>query len=87
MWDGIVEEEQDLSWLVEGFKNETVTAVTDGSYDRKGASDVSNFGWVLCFQLAQRMLWGNFYEVSNSVISYRGELLGLLAIHHLLLLI
>ncbi len=46
MWDGIVEEKQDLSWLVEGVKNGMVTAVTDGSYDRKGAPDVSSAGWV-----------------------------------------
>ncbi len=85
MWDGIVEEEQDLSWLVEGVKNGTMTAVTNGSYKQKGVPDVSGTGWLLCCRSAQRMLWGNLYEVSNSASSYQGELLGLLAIHHLLL--
>ena len=30
------------------------------------------------------MLRGNFYEVSSSASSYRGELLGLAALHYLL---
>ena len=37
MWDGIVDEQQDLQWLIEGVKSNTIIGVTDGSYDRKVA--------------------------------------------------
>ncbi len=85
MWDGVEEEDQDLAWLVDGVRENTFIAVADGSYDRKGASDVSGAGWVLCCTSARKILRGNFYEISKSAGSYRGKLLGLLAIHHLIL--
>ena len=84
MWDEVENEDQDLTWLVEGLKRGSVIAVADGSYDRKKAPEVSGAGWVLCCTRSRRMLQGNFYEVSPSASSYRGELLGLAALHYLL---
>jgi hypothetical protein len=37
----------DLTWLVDGRKNKTVTWVTDGLYDKLRAADLSGIGWVL----------------------------------------
>ena len=85
MWEGVEEENQDLRWLVEGIRNGTVIAVADGSYDRKTAPDVSGAGLVLCCTNAEKMLRVSFFERSRSASSYRGELLGLVAIHLLLL--
>ena len=88
MWEGVEEEDQDLRWLVEGIRNGTVIAVADGSYDRKTAPDVSGAGLVLCCTNAEKMLRVSFFERSHSASSYRGELLGLVALHlHLLLLL
>ena len=44
MWESIDDSQQskhNLSWLVEGMKFNTLTWVTDGSYDRKRAADGS----------------------------------------------
>ena len=29
MWDGIVDEQQDLQWLIDGVKSNTIIGVTD----------------------------------------------------------
>jgi len=73
------------AWLVEGIRNGTVVAVADGSYDRKTAPDVSGAGLVLCCTNAEKMLRVRFFERSRSASSYRGELLGLVALRLLLL--
>ena len=85
MWDGVEEEGQDLQWLVDGLKGGTIIAVTDGSCDRQVAPTISGAGLVLCCTSARRMLRANFYEQSKSASLYRGELLGLVALHTLLL--
>ena len=85
MWDGVVDETQDLRWLIDGITNGTVIGVTDGSYDRKRLPLVSGAGWLLCCTSSKKMLKGNFFEHSSSASSYRGELLGLVALHTLLL--
>jgi hypothetical protein len=85
MWDGVEDPQQDLQWLVDGLKNGTLLCVTDGSYHKKLAPTVSGAGWLICCTSAHKMLRGNFYEISPSASSYRGELLGLVALHTLLL--
>ena len=48
MWDGVEEEDQNLQWLVDGLKSSSIIAVTDGSYDRQVAPNISGAGIVLC---------------------------------------
>ena len=81
MWDGIVNEKQDLQWLVKAVKKNTIIGVTDGSYDRDFAPDISGAGWLVSCTNSENILRANFYEQSKSASSYRGELLGLLALH------
>ena len=74
MWDRIKDEEQDLQWLVSGLENGTIVCVTDGSYDRKIAPDISGAGLMLLYcTKAKRVLRGNFYEKSATTSSYRGD--------------
>jgi hypothetical protein len=51
MWESIDNSQQskhNLSWLVEGMEFNTLTWVTDGSYDRKWAADMwSQMGPIL----------------------------------------
>jgi len=50
MWESIDDSQQskhNLLWLVEGMKFNTLTWVTDGSYDRKRAADLCGVGWVI----------------------------------------
>ncbi len=65
----------------DGLANGMLLAVTDGSYDRETAPTVSGLGWMIVCTACQRTLRGSFFEVSWSAGSYRGKLLGLVAIH------
>lgn len=57
--------------------------VTDSSYNRTLAPRVSGAVWVLVSTNSLRMVYGSFVEISMAASSYRGEFLGLTAIHHL----
>jgi hypothetical protein len=81
MWEHIVEGDVDVGWIRDALANGTFLAVTDGSYDRQAAPMVSGSGWIIVCTACKRTLRGSFFEVSQSAGSYRGELLGLVAIH------
>ena len=82
MWEHIVESEKaEIEWLPEALRTGTAILVTDGSFDRKRAPDTSGAGWIIICTKTKRRVRGSFYEVSNVASAYRGELLGLVAIH------
>ncbi len=81
MWEHIVEGDIDVGWIWDALANRTFLAVTDGSYDREMAPMVSGLGWIIVCTTCKCTLRGSFFEVSQSAGSYRGELLGLVAIH------
>ena len=54
---------------------------TDGSFDRVVLPDVSSAGWIIFDPDTKSWLEGSFYEVSGDASAYRGELLGLAALH------
>ena len=50
MWEGIEEDQatkEDVTWIAKGMKINTLIWVTDGSYDRKKAKDLSGVGWII----------------------------------------
>ena len=65
-----------MTWLVDGC--------TDGSYHRKHAPKVSGAGWMPYCTKTKNIMTGNVYQMSEDTGSYRGEQLGLCAIHHLI---
>ncbi|KAL3760545.1 hypothetical protein ACHAWU_009506 [Discostella pseudostelligera] len=77
----------DVTWLAESFQAGNLIGVADGSNDRVCSPHISGTGWILCDKLTRRTLAGNFTEVSSSGSSYRGEVLGLCAMHVLVLTI
>ncbi len=81
MWEHIVECNIDVDWIRDALAKGTFLAVTGGSYDRTPAPTVSGSGWIIVCTACQRTLRGSFIEVSWSAGSYRGKLLGLVAIH------
>jgi len=81
MWKYVVDEKIDVMWIRDALATGTFLAVTDGSYDRGVAPTVSGSGWIIACTTCKRTLRGSFFEVSQSAGSYRGELLGLVAIH------
>ncbi len=85
MWKYIKEKEHDTEWLKGALINGMLVGVTDGSCDRHKAKSCSGSGWILVCTASQRTLRGSFYEVSAVAGAYRGELLGLVALHTLIL--
>jgi hypothetical protein len=85
MWEHVKDEESDMSWACNAMINGVLIAVTDGSYDRERAKDVSRSGWLLLCTASRRTLRGSFSEISPIAGSFRGEFLGLAAIHTLAL--
>ena len=50
MWEGMDEGQStkhDLTWVVQGMRNKSLYWVTDGSYNRKRAAEISGVGWVI----------------------------------------
>jgi len=84
MWENVHNEGQNLAWVVDAMTNGTAIWVTDGSYHRDAAPQVSGAGWLVYCTKRKRKLYGSFFERSPKAGSYRGELLGLLAIHTLI---
>ncbi len=71
----------DISWIVDGLKNESLIWVTDRSYNRKKAKDLCGVGWMIFCTNSGFRLTVTFWEQSCSARSYRAELLGLCALH------
>ena len=83
MWSGLTMPD-DPTWIAQALANGTLICVTDGSYDRRKAKDLSGAGYVLYCTATRNKLRGSLVEHSEDASSYRGELLGMLAIHLLL---
>jgi hypothetical protein len=84
MWEGINENQtskHDLTWLVDVMKNKTLILVTDGSYDKLRAADLSGIGWVVLCTRTGKRLTGWCWERSTTADSYREEMLGLCSLH------
>jgi hypothetical protein len=60
MWEHVKDEESDMSWACNTMINGMVVAVTDGSYDRERAKDMSGLGWILLCTASRRILRGSF---------------------------
>jgi hypothetical protein len=87
MWEGVDDNQvtkHDLTWLVEGMTSGSLKLVTDGSYDKLKAPDISGAGWIIFCTTTGKRLTGWFWEVSNMASSYRAEMLGLCSLHLLL---
>jgi hypothetical protein len=81
MWDYIQEGKTDVSWVSIALTAGTFINVTNGSYDRIRTGTVSGAGWIICCTTTKKLLRGSIYETSPKAGSYRGELLGLVALH------
>lgn len=55
--------------------------VTDGSFNKSLAPDISGAGWIVACTRQHKLAGGWFYEQSSKAGSYRGELLGSVAMH------
>jgi hypothetical protein len=71
-------------WIAQAIMTGSLVAVTDGSYIRQLDPRSCSSAFVLeCTQGRGRLI-GSFKEVSRAANAYRGELLGLMAVHLIL---
>ena len=84
MWDDMRLSGDD-GWLKEAIRDNTLVAVTDGSYMRSLYPHMNSCAFILECTQGRGRLTGAFSEQTIAACSYRGELLGLMAIHLILL--
>jgi len=80
MWSGLFLPE-DVSWVAQAMAAGTLVCVTDGSCDQKKARDLSQAGYIIYCTAAKQKITGSLVKRSEGASSYRGKLLGMLAIH------
>jgi hypothetical protein len=84
MWDDTdsgAHTKDNISRIVEGMTKGSLIWMTDGSYNRKKAVDISRAGWIIfCINTGCRKT-GPFWERSSTASSFQGEMLGLCALH------
>jgi hypothetical protein len=81
MWDDVPGGKSDVVWIGAALREGSFIGVTDGSYDKDRAKTVSGLGWTICCIRTRNLLQGLFFEILPKAGSYRGELLGLVALH------
>ena len=74
-----------VTWINESITNGTLVAVTDGSYIRELFPNLCSVASVLECSTGRGRIIGSFLESLLVANAYRGELLGLMAIHLILL--
>ncbi len=74
-----------VDWLQDAIKEGTLVAVTDGLYIRELYPNLCSAVFVLECAKGQGQMIGSFSESLTVATAYRGELLGLLVIHLILL--
>jgi len=84
IWDNLQWVGED-DWLALAISDDSCIAVTDGSYMRHLHERVNSAAVVIECTKGRGRLWCSFTETSRAACSYRGELLGLMVIHLLLL--
>lgn len=82
MWDHVIGGGE-MTWFRDALVGGTVMMVADGSYDRLLDPTLSGTGWVIVCTRQKKMIKGSFFERSTTASAYRGELLGMVAIHAL----
>ncbi len=75
----------DDHWIAEAIDNGTLMVVTDGSYMKDLYPNIHLAVLVLECTKGHGQLWCSFPEASEMACSYRGKLVGLMAIHLILL--
>ena len=80
MWDNL-KITGDIGWIAEAIANNTLIAITDGSYMRELYPHLNSAAFMLECIKGRGRLMGSFTEHTMDACSYRSELLGLMAIH------
>ncbi len=83
MWDNLIIR-GDVTWFTESIADNSLVAVTDGSYMKDTYPHLNSAAFVFECTKGRGRLWGSFVEHTPDAGSYQGKLLGLMAIHLIL---
>lgn len=83
MWNDL-EVTGDEDWIVEAITKSSCVAVTDGSYMEDKYPEVCSAAFILECSKGRGTISGSFVERSAVACAYRGEVMGLMAIHLIL---
>jgi hypothetical protein len=72
-----------MEWVYEAIQDGSLVAVLDGLYIRQLYPNLCSAAFILCAKRRRKII-GSFSESTLAANAYRGELLGLMAIHLLL---
>jgi len=75
----------DDDWLEKAIADDSLVAVTDGSYIKEQYPNLNSAAFIFECSKGRGRLIGSFPEKTKYANAYRGELLGLMAIHLILL--
>ena len=81
MWERMTGDTEDISWIATALTKGTILMAADGSYNPNKSTLISGAGWIVCCSISGKRIQGQAYEKSTSAGSYRGEMLGLLALY------
>ena len=81
MWERMTGDTEDVSWMATALTKGTLLMAADGSYNPNKSTLISGAGWIICCSRSGMRIQGQAYEKSTSAGSYRGEMLGLLALY------
>lgn len=84
MWDDL-EMSGDFEFLAAAIADGSLVCVADGSFIKEMYPDICSAAFIIECSKGRGRLMGKFSEKTLAACAYRGELLGLLAIHLLLL--
>jgi hypothetical protein len=81
MWEKMTGDTADMSWMTTALNNGTIIMAADGSYNKNKSTLISGAGWIIRCLKTGKSIQGSAYEKSTCAGSYRGEMLGLLALY------
>ena len=83
LWEDI-EITGDEEWIIHSIRDKSCVAVTDGSYMPTAVPGACSAAFILECSRGRGTITGSFVERSPTACAYRGELMGLMAIHLIL---
>jgi hypothetical protein len=84
MWDNL-RIKGDTGWIAEAIADNSLLTITDKSYMKELYPNLNSAAFVFVCTKGWGHLMGSFVKHTRDVCSYHGELLGLIAIHLILL--
>ena len=81
MWRNVTGNIRDVKWVAMAMEQGTAVVASDGLFNPKQSTQVCSAGWIVYCRKTKNRIKSNVFEISVDAGSFRGELLGLVAVH------